>query len=117
LQQRDLALPDRVDVGEAAVAELEADVEREVEVVVGERIGAVDRFPRCLDLDLRKRWTGATCALWLGMEQLADLPAQMADRAGKRGGQLLGPAGGVTRRAHRQNVGFPPVRELKPVVG
>jgi hypothetical protein len=55
LQQRDLAFPARIDVGEAAVAELEADVESEVEVVVDEWIDAVDRLPCRLDLDLGER--------------------------------------------------------------
>ena len=105
LKQRDLALPDRIDVGKAAIAELEADVESEVEVVVDEWIDAVDRLLSRLDLNLGERRTGASRALRLGTEQLADMPAQMTNGVGERRGRLLGPVDDVTRCAHRQNLG------------
>jgi len=65
----------------------------------------VDRLLSRLDLNLGERRTGASRALRLGTEQLADMPAQLTDGVGERCGRLLGPVDDVTRCAHRQNLG------------
>ena len=103
LQQRDLRLPCRIDVGEPAVAQLETDVEGEMEVVVAERINIRDGGSGRLELDVGER-AGEAAVGRRRSQQLGHLEAETSARAGRRSGPCGGPKVDLGDVAHRSPV-------------